>query len=370
MYSIFVRKIIHVDMDAFFAAVEVRNHPEYKGKPLVVGGRPDSRGVVSTCSYEARKYGIHSAMPSAQAYKLCPHAIFVCDHNFSDYKEVSEQVREIFFEYTDLVEPLSLDEAYLDVTENKMNNPSATLLAEEIRAKIKAKTKLTASAGVSYNKFIAKIASDYRKPDGITVVTPAEAVDFISKLPIRKFWGVGKVTEKKMIGLGIKTGADLQKYELYELIELFGKSGPYFYNAARGVDERTVEPSHIRKSIGRETTLKTDITDKEEIYNILKEIAEDIGKTMDRYNAAAMTVTLKVKFHDFKSITRSFTADRPLNKSEEIMNHIWNLVSKTEAGSKPLRLLGISLSGLSGKGFAEYDPQLKLPFKESLDKDF
>ncbi|MDA3808929.1 MAG: DNA polymerase IV [Spirochaetaceae bacterium] len=365
-----MRKIVHIDMDAFFAAVEQRNHPEYKGKPLVVGGRPDSRGVVSTCSYEARKFGIHSAMPSALAYKLCPHAIFVCDHNFSDYKEVSEQIREIFYQYTDLVEPLSLDEAYLDVTENKMNNRSATLIAQEIRAKIKEKTKLTASAGVSYNKFIAKIASDYRKPDGITVVTPAEAVDFISRLPIRKFWGVGKVTEKRMISLGIKTGADLQNYELYELIELFGKSGPYFFDAARGIDNRAVEPSHIRKSIGRETTLKTDITDKEEIYSILQEIAEDIEKTMERYKALASTVTLKVKFHDFQSVTRSFTSDSPLNKSEEMMNHIWNLISKTEAGSKPLRLLGISLSGLSGNGFAEYDPQLKLPFEESLDKDF
>lgn len=365
-----MRKIIHVDMDAFFAAVEQRNHPEYRGKPLVVGGRPDSRGVVSTCSYEARKYGIHSAMPSSQAYKLCPHAIFVCDHNFADYKEVSQQIREIFCDYTDLVEPLSLDEAYLDVTVNKKNNPSATLIAREIRTRIKEKTDLTASAGVSYNKFIAKIASDYRKPDGMTVVTPDEAASFISKLPIRKFWGVGKVTEKRMNGMGIETGADLQKFELYELIELFGKSGPYFYNAVRGIDNRAVEPSHIRKSIGRETTLKKDISDKEEIYKILQEIARDIEETMERVKALASTVTLKVKFHDFKSVTRSISPEYPVCKSGEIMNHIWNLISKTEAGSKPLRLLGISLSGLSGTGFKEYDPQLKLPFRESLDKDF
>ncbi|MCP4179697.1 MAG: DNA polymerase IV [bacterium] len=370
MYSIIVRKIIHVDMDAFFAAVEQRNHPEYKGKPLIVGGRPDSRGVVSTCSYEARKFGIHSAMPAAKAYKLCPQAIFVCDYNFSDYKEVSNQIREIFYDYTDLVEPLSLDEAYLDVTENKKNNPSATRIAQEIRARIQDKTKLTASAGVSYNKFIAKIASDYRKPDGITVVTPEEAVDFVSKLPIGKFWGVGKVTEKRMKGLGINTGADLQKYELYELIELFGKSGPYFYNAARAIDKRNVEPTRIRKSIGRETTLKQDITDLNEIYRILNDIANDIEETMGRYKALASTCTLKVKFHDFKSVTRSFTPDFPINKADEIMNYIWSLVSKTEAGSKPLRLLGISLSGLSGKGFGEYNPQLELPFKESLDKEF
>jgi len=349
-------------MDAFFAAVEQRNHPEYRGKPVVVGGRPDSRGVVSTCSYEARKYGIHSAMPSARAYKLCPHAIFVCDHNFSDYKEVSSQIREIFYDYTDLVEPLSLDEAYLDVTENRKNNPSASLLAQEIRARIKEKTQLTASAGVSYNKFIAKVASDYRKPDGITVVTPAEAIGFITKLPIRKFWGVGKVTEKKMISLGIKTGADLQKYELYELIELFGKAGPYYYNIARGIDGRQVEPNHTRKSIGRETTLKQDITDTAEIHRILKEIADDIEKTMTQHEAYASTATLKMKFYDFQSITRSVTSPRTFCGSNEIINHIRTLIPKTEAGRKPLRLLGISLSGLSGRNFTDYDPQLKLDF--------
>lgn len=357
-------------MDAFFASVEQRNHPEYKGKPLVVGGRPDSRGVVSTCSYEARKYGIHSAMPSAQAYKLCPHAIFVCDHNFSDYKEVSVQIREIFHEYTDLVEPLSLDEAYLDVTENKTGNPSATLIAQEIRVKIRERTGLTASAGVSYNKFIAKVASDFKKPDGITVVTPDEALDFISRLPIRKFWGVGKVTEKRMKELGIETGADLQKFELYELIELFGKSGPYFYNVARGIDNRTVQPDHIRKSIGRETTLKRDITDMGEVYRILKEIADDIEKTMIHYKAKAQTATLKVKYHDFKNTTRSVTSDSLFFSSVEIMNRIWSLIPKTDAGKKPLRLLGISLSALSGENFGEYDPQLLLPFEERLDKGF
>jgi len=365
-----MKKIIHIDMDAFFAAVEQRNYPEYRGKPVVVGGKPNSRGVVSTCSYEARKYGIHSAMPSAQAYKLCPHAIFVSDHNFSDYKEVSNQVREIFYEYTDLVEPLSLDEAYLDVTENSKNNTSATLLAQEIRSRIQEKTKLTASAGVSYNKFIAKVASDYRKPDGITVVTPSEAIDFISSLPIRKFWGVGKVTEKKMINLGIETGADLQRFELYELIELLGKAGPFFYNIARGIDNRKVETNYVRKSIGRETTLQYDITGMDEIYKILKDIANDIGKTMNHYKAQASTTTLKVKFHDFKSVTRSVTKKHFFSRSEEIMNHTWNLISKTEAGSKPLRLLGISLSGLSGKGFDDYDPQLKFPFEVSPDKHF
>jgi DNA polymerase-4 len=362
VYSIGVRKIIHVDMDAFFAAVEQRNHPEYRGKPVVVGGSPDSRGVVSTCSYEARKFGIHSAMPTKQAYKLCPQAIFVHDHHFSDYKEVSEQIREIFYDYTDLVEPLSLDEAFLDVTVNRKNNPSATRIAEEIRARIKDKTQLTASAGVSYNKFIAKIASDVHKPDGITVVPPAEAADFVAQLPIRKFWGVGEVTEKKMRSLGIHTGADLRKFELYQLIEWFGKSGPYFYNAARGIDDRPVENSRVRKSIGREITLARDIVDRIEVERILREIAGDIEKTMARYQALASTVTLKVKFHDFQCVTRSISLDHPIHRATDMVSFVDGLVTKTEVGKKPLRLLGISLSGLSGGGFDEYDPQPELPF--------
>lgn len=349
-------------MDAFFASVEQRNHPEYRGKPVVVGGSPESRGVVSTCSYEARKFGIHSAMPTKQAYKLCPHAIFVHEHHFSEYREVSEQIREIFYDYTDLVEPLSLDEAFLDVTVNTKNNPSATRIAEEIRFRIKEKTQLTASAGVSYNKFIAKIASDVHKPDGITVVKPEQAADFVARLPIRKFWGVGEVTEKKMRSLGIHTGADLRKFELYELIEWFGKAGPYFYNAARGIDNRPVENSRIRKSIGREITLPRDIVDRIEAERILREIAEDIERTMIRYQAWADTVTLKVKFHDFQCVTRSFSPEYPIRGASEIVKFVEALVAKTEVGKKPLRLLGISLSGLSGGEFDPYDPQMELPF--------
>jgi len=357
-----MKKIIHIDMDAFFAAVEQRNHPEYRNKPVIVGGPPNSRGVVSTCSYEARKYGVHSAMPSAQAYKRCPHAIFVSDFDFSDYKEVSLQIREIFHEYTDLVEPLSLDEAYLDVTQNKKNNPSATLLAQEIRSKIEQRTQLTASAGVSYNKFIAKVASDFRKPNGITVVPPDDAKEFIASLPIRKFWGVGKVTEKRMVELGISTGADLQKYELYELIKIFGKAGPYFYDAARGIDKRPVEPNHTRKSIGRETTLSQDTLDFGQINDILQTIAQDIEGTMKSHGAKASTATLKIKFHDFKQITRSTTAPNPFYKSDDILHHINSLILKTEAGQVPIRLLGISLSGLSGRDFSSPDPQLRFSF--------
>ncbi len=232
-----VRKIIHVDMDAFFASVEQRDFPEYRNKPLVVGGSPQGRGVVAAASYEARKFGIHSAMPASRAVKLCPAAIFV-KPRFDVYRAISNQIREIFFEYTDLVEPLSLDEAYLDVTQNHKNNPSATLIAREIKKKINAKTGLTASAGVSGNKFLAKIASDLDKPDGLSIITPEEAEPFIEKLEIGKFYGVGKATQKKMELLGIRTGADLKKWDEVDLVKQFGKSGHHYYRIVRGIDTR------------------------------------------------------------------------------------------------------------------------------------
>jgi len=245
-----IRKIIHVDMDAFYASVEQRDHPEYKNKPLVVGGSPQGRGVVAAASYEARKFGIHSAMPASRAVKLCPNAIFV-KPRFDVYKEVSHQIREIFFDYTDLVEPLSLDEAYLDVTENFKQNPSATLIAREIKRRVKQETGLTASAGVASNKFLAKIASDLDKPDGLSVITPEEAEEFIEKLPIGDFYGVGKATQKKMLTLGIKTGSDLKTWEEIDLVKQFGKSGHHYYRIARGIDNRLVKPNRIRKLIGK-----------------------------------------------------------------------------------------------------------------------
>ena len=301
-------------MDAFYASVEQRDNPAYRGKPLVVGGPPNSRGVVSTCSYEARVYGIHSAMPSVQAYKLCPHAIFVSHHNFSKYKEASDIIRSIFFTYTDLVEPLSLDEAYLDVTENKMNNPSATRMAQEICQKIFKETRLTASAGVSYNKFIAKIASDIHKPHGLTVIRPEEAESFLEKLPIRKFWGIGKKTEARMKALGIESGADLKKLEMYELLEAFGKSGSYYYDAVRGIDNRQVEPEHTRKSLGRENTFSSDLTDAQEIMTELEEISSRIEEDLKKQNVQARQLTLKVKYHDFRLCTRSVQS--PHNTAE------------------------------------------------------
>lgn len=357
------RKIVHVDMDAFFAAVEQRDHPEYRGKPLIIGGDPNSRGVVSTCSYEARKFGIHSAMPTSRAFKLCPHGIFTgC--NFDSIKEASNQVHEIFHKYTDKVEPLSLDEAYLDVTENKINEPSATRIAQMIRRDIFEKTRLTASAGVSYNKFIAKVASDINKPDGLTVIIPEQAQDFIFNLPIRKFWGVGKVTEKKMLQLGIKSGKELFEYKLYELIELFGKAGPFFYDIVRGIDNRDVEPHRISKSIGRENTFKEDIIDKEKLIDFLGTVATRVEDDLRKKSKKALTITLKVTYHDFTKVTRSITATSHISKAKDIMLYIDSLVPKTLIGEKAVRLLGISTSNFYGEENDKYGlMQYWLPFE-------
>jgi len=368
-----IRKIIHIDMDAFYASVEQRDRPEFKGEPVIVGGDPKSRGVVAACSYEARKFGIHSAMPSVTAYRLCPNAVFIRPR-FDMYREVSSQLREIFCEYTDLVEPLSLDEAFLDVTQNYKGMPSATLIAQEIKRKVYDRTGgLTSSAGVSFNKFLAKVASDINKPDGITVITPEMADEFIDKLPIRKFFGVGKVTEEKMLNIGIKTGADLKKYKKEQLIQTFGKSGNYFYDIAHGLDDRPVEPNRIRKSIGKETTFSEDIDDTDHIIEILEDIAAKLENSLIKKDAKGRTITLKVKYFDFQSITRSITIDEPAEGASVIMKYVRPLLSKTEAGEKKVRLLGISISNFddqetnSGK-VCKYR-QLPLPFKFPDAKD-
>jgi DNA polymerase-4 len=362
-----IRKIIHIDMDAFYASVEQRDQPELKGKPVIVGGDPNSRGVVAACSYEARKFGVHSAMASSTAYRLCPDAVFIRPR-FDVYRAVSSEIRKIFCEYTDLVEPLSLDEAFLDVTENYMGMPSATLIAKEIKKKIYKRTgKLTASAGVSFNKFIAKVASDINKPDGITVITPDMADEFIDKLPIRKFFGVGKVTEEKMLSLGIKTGAELKKYKKEQLIQIFGKSGSYFYDIAHGLDERPVEPNRIRKSIGKETTLLEDIDDTDRMLEILNNIADRLENSLSKREAKGRTITLKIKYFDFQSVTRSITIDEPADSASVIMKYVRPLLSKTEAGEKKVRLLGISISNFddqeTGSGKVCKYRQLPLPFK-------
>jgi DNA polymerase-4 len=329
-----IRKIIHIDMDAFYASVEQRDRPELKGKPVIVGGDPNSRGVVAACSYEARKFGVHSAMASATAYRLCPDAVFI-RARFDMYRAVSAQIRKIFHEYTDLVEPLSLDEAFLDVTENYKGMPSATLIAREIKKKIFQRTGgLTASAGVSFNKFLAKVASDMNKPDGVTVITPDMAGEFIDGLPIRKFFGVGKVTEEKMINLEIKTGADLKKYKKQQLIQIFGKSGRYFYDIAHGLDDRPVEPNRIRKSIGKETTFPEDIDVTERMIEILEDIAVKLENSLIKRDVKGRTITLKVKYFDFESITRSVTVEEKVDNASLIMQYVRTLLSKTEAGEK------------------------------------
>ena len=356
-----LRKIIHIDMDAFYASVEQRDHPQLRGKPVIVGGAPDKRGVVAACSYEARRFGIHSAMSSARARTLCQQAVFLSPR-FDKYKAVSARIMEIFHEYTDLVEPLSLDEAFLDVTKNKKGIESATQIARQIRKEIFDKTGLTASAGVSYNKFLAKVASDYRKPDGLTVVTPDKAQSFIDHLPIRKFFGVGKVTEKKMLGLGIKTGADLKRLSRDELTGVFGKYGGYFYNIAHGVDGRPVTPQRIRKSLGKEITLGKDIDNIEEIFTILETIAHNVEEELRKRGLKGKTITLKMKYHDFRSITRSITIRNQTDRAVEIMNHIRSLLADTDAGKIRVRLLGITLSSFEARQLRiKEDRQLILP---------
>ncbi len=338
-----MRKIIHVDMDAFFASVEQRDNPELIGKPVVVGGIPNSRGVVCTCSYEARKFGIHSAMPCSQAYRLCPQAIFV-PVRMNVYKEASAVIRKIFYEFTDLVEPLSLDEAFLDVTLNKQGIPSATIIAQQILQKIQEATHLTASAGVSFNKFLAKCASDYRKPNGLTVIVPGDEIAFLDNLSIRKFFGVGKVTEKKMIAMGIESGCDLRKYDKVALVQAFGNSGSYFYDIARGVDNRPVRIDRTRKSIGRETTMKEDILDSVYLMEVLRRLAAEVVNTCIKQNKKGYSVTLKVKYSDFKSITRSKLVERPVRETKDIVDAVKELIVKTEVGERPVRLVGVSVS--------------------------
>lgn len=332
-------------MDAFYASVEQRDNPKLRGKPVIIGGDPRERGVVATCSYEARIFGVHSAMPVSVAYRLCPKGIFVRPR-FEVYEEVSEQIRDIFHEYTDLVEPLSLDEAYLDVTHNKKNQPSATLLAKQIKEEIYQKTHLTASAGVSFNKFLAKTASDWQKPNGLTVIPPNKALGFIEKLPIGKFHGVGRVTEKKMKSYGINTGSDLRKYDRATLIRLFGKVGGFYYDIAHMQDHRPVNPFRTRKSYGREITFQQDIKDLEHEHQVLKKLAEEVASMLQEAGKSARTITLKVRYEDFTTITRSHTQDQPYKGSQELLGEAINLLNATDAKARYIRLLGVAASNL------------------------
>jgi len=340
------RKIIHVDMDAFYASVEQLDNPELRGKPVAVGGS-SKRGVVSAASYEARKFGVRSAMSSVIALQNCPNLIFV-KSNFKRYKEVSGQIRNIFFEYTDLVEPLSLDEAYLDVTENKKGNPSATLIAEEIRKKIKEITGLNASAGISINKFIAKVASDINKPNGQKTVSPEDVIDFLEQLDIKKFYGVGKVTVKKMYRLGIFTGKDLKGKSKEYLIEHFGKSGRYYYRVVRGEHNSRVKPSRTRKSLAAERTFSENITSEVFMIERLDDIAKEVERRLKKSKVAGKTITLKIKYSDFTLQTRSKTLPYYISKKEVILETVKDLLFQ-EKMKNSVRLLGISLSNLNNE---------------------
>ena len=336
------RKIIHIDMDAFYASVEQRDNPELRGKPIAVG-HAEKRGVVAAASYEARKYGVRSAMSSLKAKQLCPHLIFV-PGRMEVYKEVSAQVHDIFHRYTDIIEPLSLDEAFLDVTVNKPGIPLAVDIAKEIKQAIRKELYLVASAGVSYNKFLAKVASDYRKPNGLCTIHPEQALEFIARLPIESFWGVGPVTAQKMHSIGIHKGTDLQKCSQETLVRLFGKAGYLYYDFARGIDLRPVEAERIRKSVGCERTLEKDISVQSSVIIELYHVATELVERLKRAQFSGNTLTLKIKFHDFNQITRSLTQDKELYKKEDILPVAKKLLKEVDYARRPIRLIGLTVS--------------------------
>lgn len=357
-----IRKIIHVDMDAFYAAVEQLDDPHLKGLPLAVGGG-EKRGVVSAASYEARNYGVKSAMSGALAARLCPDLIFV-KPRFERYKELSQQIRRIFYDYSDLVEPLSLDEAYIDVTQNKKGLPSATLIAEDIRSRIYNEVGLTASAGISINKFIAKVASDYHKPNGQKTVAPEEVLSFLEQLDIRKFYGVGKVTAERMYGLGIFTGADLKTKSEAFLNQHFGKSGHYYYQVVRGIHTSPVKPNRIRKSLAAERTFSKNLSSELFLVDKLAHISAEVSKRLVRSKIAGKTITLKIKYSDFTLQTRSKTLAYFFSSEEVILETAKTLLYQ-EKLQNSVRLLGISVSNLNTESTEQEkgDISVQLQFK-------
>ena len=357
-----MRKIIHIDMDAFFASIEQRDYAEYRGKPLAVG-YPGARGVVAAASYEARQYGVRSAMASKIALRKCPHLIFVMPR-FEVYKSVSHQIMEIFHEYTDLVEPLSLDEAFLDVTENFKQMASATQIALEIKQKITDTVGLTASAGVSFNKFLAKIASDYKKPNGLFVVEPYFAEQFVETLAVEQFYGVGKVTAERMHQLGIKTGADLKKWSEQGLVSNFGKAGHIYYQNARAIDDRSVEWQRIRKSVSSETTFVSDMNTYEELLPELEKVAREVIEYTEKKKFKGRTVNLKIKYADFKIISRSKTFAVSITDYDTLLNAGSELLKLVDLTPK-VRLIGIGIKNLEEEVDCSGDSQLRIPFKEN-----
>jgi len=360
-----MRKIIHIDMDAFFASIEQRDNEAFRGRPLAVGGS-GSRGVVAAASYEARKFGVHSAMSSQLAVKKCPHLIFT-PPRFHVYKEVSNQIRSIFLEYTDLVEPLSLDEAFLDVTTNHKNIPYAIDVAKEIKQKILERTQLTASAGISINKFLAKIASDYNKPDGLYVIGPKRAENFTETLKIERFFGIGKKTAERMHAMQIYTGLDLKQKSEEFLVQQFGKFGRLYYLNARGIDNRIVNPNHVRKSLGAERTFLEDTDDLTILHAELEKVADDLFRRMNRTAFKGKTITLKVKFSNFSTISRSKTLPSPPENYSFLLQTAKELLDHVPLELK-IRLIGLSVKNNETDDAYPEDPgtmvQLKIPFEE------
>ncbi|NNM24079.1 MAG: DNA polymerase IV [Flavobacteriaceae bacterium] len=362
-----IQKIIHVDMDAFYASVEQLDDPGLVGKPVAVGGG-GKRGVVSAASYEARKFGVRSAMSGVLAKKLCKELIFVRPR-FDRYAEISSQIRKIFFEYTDLVEPLSLDEAYLDVTLNKKGNPSATLIARDIRNEIKERTGLNASAGISVNKFVAKVASDINKPNGQKTIPPEEVLEFLESLDIKKFYGVGKVMKEKMYRLGIYTGKDLKQKSLEFLEDHFGKSGGHFYKIVRGIQKSKVSPDHIRKSLAAERTFRENISSEVFMLERLEEIAIEVERRLQKSKVAGRTITLKIKYSDFSLQTRSKTLSIYVSSKDLIMETVKDLLFQ-EGMKDSVRLLGISISNLNTEDKKEAPPPPEKSIDVQLKLDF
>jgi DNA polymerase-4 len=354
------RRIIHVDMDAFYASVEQRDDPSLQGKPVVVGGDPQRRGVVAAASYEARAFGVHSAMAMARAVRLCP-ALVIVRPDFAKYRAVSSQVFAIFREVTPLVEPLSLDEAYLDVTENAWGEPLATAVARRIKLRIRNETQLTASAGVAPNKFLAKIASGWKKPDGLTVIPPERVEWFLQQLPADALWGVGPVTARKLQAIGVRRLVDVRDASLELLREAVGSQALWLRQLAIGLDDRSVEPSRAAKSSGSERTFATDLTDIDEIRRRVVRMAEDAAAWLQEERLFARTVTLKARYGDFTTITRSLTLP-PTRDTHEIVETAKALLERTEAGTRPVRLLGVSVKNFSETALDAEIPDLLLPF--------
>ncbi len=358
----FSRRIIHIDMDAFFASVEQRDHPEWRDKPLVVGGQ-SRRGVVAAASYEARRFGVHSAMPGFMAKQKCPHLIFA-PHRFGVYKEISNEVRHIFSDYTDLIEPLSIDEAYLDVTKTTVDGRTATSIAEEIRARIFKETLLTCSAGVSYCKFLAKLGSDFNKPNGLTVIRPNQAQAFLDALPIEKFFGVGRVTARKLHLNGFQTGADLRQCSEERLRNLFGRFGGHLYMIARGLDERPVQVSRVRKSVGMERTFFEDLSATNELESKLDELLPKFYERLEKANFKGRTLTLKVKTTAFQIITRSISVKEGFPTHDAIRLAAFELLHKNRGAFVSIRLMGLSMSNELSNKAPKSRPQA-LSMKES-----